>query len=128
MNEALARPALQSFPVGWVGMHNLEYGRKTDHGDALILVGDKYDLGEFRISDPERNFIVASTDIEGLDKSPRGWGNPTEGEIRRESLRREPLPHYSNSKKGVSIWGSANVYKDNLVANEIIRFKVQYVN
>jgi hypothetical protein len=128
VNEALNRSSLDSFEIGWIGMDTLSYGTKKDHGDALIMVGDKYDLGEFRISDPERNYIVASTDIRGLDKSPRTGSHPTVGEIRRQSLRHGPLPHYSNSKRGVSIWGAANVYHDDLVSNERIRFNVRYVD
>lgn len=128
MNEALGRASLQSFPIGWIGMDTLEFGGRLDHGDALVMVGDKYDLGEFRISDPESGVIVASTDIFGLDKSPREWGNPTEAEIRRSSLRNRPLPHYSDSKRGVSVWGTAKAYKDDLVANERIQLNVQFIN
>jgi len=129
LNRALNRSSLDSLPVGWVGMDDIEFGGGTqDAGDALVMVGDKYDLGEFRISDPERSFIVASTNINGLDKSPREWGNPIAGEIRRQSLRHSPLPHYSNSKRGVSLWGTANVYKDDLVANERIRLHVKVID
>lgn len=127
MNEALHRPPLDSFPIGWIGMSGLEFGGRQDHGDVLVMVADKYDLGEFRISHPESGVIVAATDIDGLDKSPRELGNPSEGDIVRNSLRRKPIPHYSNSNRRVSVWGMANVYNDELVINERIRLNVQFM-
>jgi len=48
-NEALNRSALESVPLGWIGLNHVAVGGTvSDLGDALILVGDKYDLGEFR--------------------------------------------------------------------------------
>lgn len=128
MNEALHRAPLGSLSFGWIGLEPFEFGGRLDNGDVLVLIGDKYDLGEFRISQPDNGVIVAATDIEGLDKSPRKIKNPTEGEVRRFFLRHKPLPHYSNSKRGVSVWGTANVYRDSLVANENIRIRVQFID
>jgi hypothetical protein len=128
VNEALDLPSLATIRLGWLTVEVPQDGAYFDWGDALILVGDKNDLGEFRISDPERSFIVASTDIKHLDKSPRQWGNPIQGELRRQAIQQIPLPHYSNSKRGVSIWGSANVYKDDLIGNDQIRLNVHYID
>lgn len=125
-NEARGRPSLESFDTGWLGLENLGYGGKQDHGDALILVGDKFDAGAFRISDPERNFVVASTELPGLVKKARIPANPTEGEKRRQVLRKKPLPHYSTSARGTTVWGSKNIYKDDLVTNERLRLLVHY--
>jgi hypothetical protein len=125
-NEARGRPSLEAFDTGWLGLEDLGFGGKQDHGDALILVGDKYDVGAFRISDPERNFIVASTELPGLEKKARKPANPTEGEKRRQVLRKKPLPHYSSSGKGTPVWGSRNIYKDDLVTNERLQFHVRY--
>jgi hypothetical protein len=125
-NEARGRPSLEAFDTGWLGLENLGYGGKQDHGDALILVGDKFDAGAFRISDPERNFVVASTELPGLVKKARIPANPTEGEKRRQALRKKPLPHYSAAARGTTVWGSKNIYKDDLVTNERLRFLVRY--
>jgi mannosyltransferase OCH1-like enzyme len=125
-NEVLNRSSLASFDTGWLGLDSLNYGGKQDHGDALILVGDKFDTGAFRISDPERNFVVASTELPGLVKTARSSPNPTEGEKRRRVLRKKPLPHYSSFASDTFVWGSRNIYKDNLVTNERIKFHVCY--
>jgi mannosyltransferase OCH1-like enzyme len=125
-NEALNRPSLASFDTGWLGLDNLGYGGKQDHGDALILVGDKYDTGAFRISDPERNFVVASTELPGLVKTARNPANPTEGEKRRQVLRKKPLAHYSSFGNSAFVWGSRNIYKDDLVTNERLKFEIRY--
>jgi hypothetical protein len=125
-NEARGRPSLEAFDTGWLGLENLGYGGKQDHGDALILVGDKFDAGAFRISDPERDFVVASTELPGLVKKARNPANPTEGEKRRQVLRKKPLPHYSTSARGTTVWGSKNIYKDDLVTNERLHFHVHY--
>ena len=88
--------------------------------------GDKFDLGNFRISDPERSYILASTDLPGVTKESRELSNPTRGEIRRRQQRRGPLPHYSEAAKGEFVWGMHNVYHDNLVNNEVLKFEVEY--
>lgn len=125
-NEALNRSSLEPFDIGWISMENLGFGGKDDHGDALILVGDKFDMGAFRISDPERNFVVASTDLDGVEKKARIMANPTIVERNLNDTRQKQLPHYSKTAKGVYVWGSARVYKDNEVANEKIKFFPQY--
>lgn len=125
-NEAMNRPSLEAFDTGWLGLENMGYGGKQDHGDALILVGDKFDNGAFRISDPERNFVVASTELPGLVKKARSPMNPTEGEKRRQVLRKKPKPHYSASARGTFVWGSRNIYKDDLVTNERLQLNVHY--
>lgn len=96
-------------------VEKIEYGlleiKRTacnDPGDALILVGDKYDMGLFRFSDPDRGIILASTNLDAL--------------LGKEPLQNDALPkkeillrpkHYSESSRNVAIWGSSNVYKDN---------------
>jgi hypothetical protein len=59
-------------------------------------------------------------------KKARIPANPTEGEKRRQVLRKKPLPHYSTSARGTTVWGSKNIYKDDLVTNERLRFLVRY--
>ncbi|KAL7579843.1 hypothetical protein ACA910_004856 [Epithemia clementina (nom. ined.)] len=127
VNEALANPSLQKIDTGWIGLEELEFGGKRDHGDALIMVVDKHDIGGFRISDPERNTIVASTDMNGVEKNAREISNPTEAERKRQQQRqRKELTHYSMSNKGIEVWGSSGVYKDNIVTNERIKLGTSY--
>lgn len=48
-NEAMNRSVLDTVPLGWHGLDHIAVRVGVpDLGDALILVGDKYDLGEFR--------------------------------------------------------------------------------
>lgn len=46
--------------------------------------------------------------------------------MRRRQQRRVPLPHYSEAAKGEFVWGMHNVYHDNLVNNEVLKFNVSY--
>lgn len=93
---------------------------------GFLLQGDKYDFGAFRISDPERSFILASTDMPGVTKQARTMSNPTRAEKRRQLNRKPPLAHYSEAARGEFIWGMHKVYHDDLVNNEILRFRPQY--
>jgi hypothetical protein len=114
----------------------LEYGSPPDvahhlhdFGDALILTLDKYDFGAFRFSDSVRNLIVASTQLEGLEKKPRLVRHATRGVIQRqqEALAAfTPNAHYSETQKGVIVWGNKGVYRDTLVSPERLVFQIQY--
>jgi hypothetical protein len=128
VNTVLGRPALQALEVGWIGLDELDYGvGRKDHGDALILVVDKFDIGSFRISDPERSFIVASTNLDNVEKDARIPSDMTEGERKRQDLRHtEARLHYSNATKSALIWGSTGVYSDDFVANERFKLSVRY--
>jgi hypothetical protein len=128
VNTVLGRPALQALEVGWIGLDELDYGiGRKDHGDALILVVDKFDIGSFRISDPERSFVVASTNLDNVEKDARIPSDLTEGERKRQELRHtEARVHYSNATKNVFVWGSSGVYSDQLVANERFKLNVRY--
>ena len=121
LNEAMGKGSLASVPLGWSLAQNREAVGDIDHGDVLILVGDKHDLGEFRFSDPERNFIVASTDLQDLDRSRFSW--ETEGTSRGRHANRL---HYSNSRKYMRVWGSDGVYVDDEVTDETIHISASY--
>ena len=90
--------------------------------------GDKYDVGAFRISDPIRDFVVASTDMPGVNKDPRSPSHiPQSGFARqKQQNQHKELPHYSEAAKGVFVWGTEKVYHDKYVNNEIIKFDVYY--
>ncbi|KAL7531562.1 hypothetical protein ACHAXR_004114, partial [Thalassiosira sp. AJA248-18] len=79
LNNALGNEPLSKFSPGLVKRNEPNENDSQDlDGDAIgdaignvmILVADKDDLGAFRFSDPERNIIIASTDLAGLSKSP----------------------------------------------------------
>jgi len=74
-------------------------------------------MGAFRFSDVERNIIVASTNLEPMSKSPLTF----------EAEKTKQRKHYSQSEHGVDVYGSANVYVDNMVTNENVRFLVKRV-
>jgi mannosyltransferase OCH1-like enzyme len=126
VNDAIGRESLAKLDIGWIPSDAIKDESGQDHGDALILVGDKFDLGSFRISDPERSYILASTDLPDVTKESRELSNPTRGELRRRQQRHGPLPHYSEAAKGEFVWGVHNVYHDNLVNNEELKFRVVY--
>jgi mannosyltransferase OCH1-like enzyme len=136
VNDVLGRPSLQALELGWIGLDALEYGTALDgtrnlydYGDALLLTLDKYDFGAFRFSDSERNIIVASTQLEGLEKKPRVVRHASRGVIQRqqEALATfKPITHYSETQKGVTVWGNKGVYRDNLVSPERLVFHIHY--
>jgi predicted secreted protein len=121
MNEALQRHPLTSIPLGGMRIDPVQSADLGDHGDALILLGDKYDLGEFRISHPETGCIIAATDIlSDLDKSAVELDPAFAAQNSSLRQRKDTPQHYSKSKTDHVIWGAANVYKDNLVRSERI--------
>ena len=128
VNEAQGKPPLQKIDTGWNPLDALEFGGKKDHGDALILVGDKHDLGGFRLSDPERNLIVASTNFEGLEKHAREISNPMDSEKKRQDARApKELHHYSESMKNrIFVWGSRGVYADRRTTDQWMHFDIHY--
>ena len=85
------------------------------------LKGDKFDLGAFRFSDPERGLIIASTDLPGVDKEPRDDPYLTRKDERMQKVRRPQLPHYSSTGAGREVWGTHGVYVDDMVNHEEIQ-------
>ena len=91
-----------------------------------MVKGDKFDLGAFRISDPERSLIVASTELPNLNKDFRQSRHATASERKLWRVRKQAKPHYSKSVQGHHIYGRANVYKNDEVYNENIRLQVVF--
>jgi hypothetical protein len=101
-------------------------GLQNNLGDTLVLVLDKNDLGALRMSDVDRNIIVATTDMPGLNKDPIKPVSTRLGYMGRESkLPEERSPHYSLAGKGDWLWGTKYVYSDDLMANELVRLNVE---
>ena len=72
----------------------------------MVLALDKNDLGALRMTDVERNTIVASTDMPGLTKTPLNVRSTTAGS---RAVGNQRPPHYSFAGKGDHIWGT-NLY------------------
>ena len=86
---------------------------------------DKTDLGSFRFSDPERNIVFASTDMPGLSKAPLVYENRG-GTRNIKKKEKKLLPHYSVTNQGDALWGTHDVYADNLASAERVRINVLY--
>jgi len=128
VNEAIGNDPVTKFDIGFTLQPTP--GTENPHlsGDTLILGLDKNDLGALRMSDIDRNIIVASTDLPGLSKDP--IESPALGKRKAiigakgvgTSAKRPP--HYSLAGKGDWVWGTQYVYTDALTANEIIKLNI----
>jgi hypothetical protein len=94
---------LRGFPVGWL---------PEMEENVLLLHTDRYDTGELRFTDLDRNLLVASTNADGLARQP----------IPREDERIvQTSVHYSRSESEVV--GAHGVYRDDKAAHERIRLR-----
>ena len=84
---------------------------------------DKNDLGAFRFNDPERNVMIASTDLEGLSKAPMVYENENSHNLR---IKVKQKPHYSISTAGERLWGTHDVYADDLVEDVVVSLVISY--
>lgn len=83
-------------------------------------------MGGFQFSDPERSIIVAST--------PDVSKSPVVSEVHASSmfLRKKNAnsvkqkPHYSITTQGEKLWGTHDVYADDLVNNARVVLAVTY--
>ena len=91
---------------------------------CLGFKGDKFDLGAFRFSDPERDLIIASTDLAGVNKEPREDAYLAKRDERMHKVRRPSLPHYSSTAAGHEVWGTHNVYVNDFVNHEEIQISL----
>ena len=82
---------------------------------SASLQADKYDLGELRFTDPDRNILVASTEQTLISKSA------TENYLTSVKKKVAPMAeksHYSSPQYASDIFGATGVYADSLVTNE----------
>ena len=91
------------------------------HTTLISFQADKNDLGAFRFSDAERDVIIASTDLPGLSKAPILY--ETTQILRTSNTVQFPKPHYSISTRGQQLWGTHDVYTDDLVQDEAVTLK-----
>ena len=126
VNEALGRDPVSKFSVGLQSAD--EVTSQNIPGHTLLLVLDKNDLGALRMSDIDRNVIVATTDMQGLAKDPIKTMPSRLGTVAKVKENKAPgerPPHYSLAGKGDWLWGTKYVYSDDLTANEVVSFNVK---
>lgn len=85
-----------------------------DWGQSLILHADRYDLGELRFTDLERNLLIASTNADQFARSP----------VIPLTKTRETPSHYSTFES--DIVGSTATYTDSMVMNANFRLRVHH--
>jgi len=125
VNKALGNEPLSKFRVGLLkregfNTKNIEDLDSDAVGNVLFLLADKDDLGEFRFSDPERNIMVASTELAGLLKSPMKYEKD-----QRIGLRQKP--HYSiSTRRPQQLWGTYDVYADDMDVDEEVTLNVSH--
>eukprot|EP00977_Amphora_coffeiformis_P024840 scaffold17318_cov169-Amphora_coffeaeformis.AAC.7 len=104
VNKAAKIPnVLRGFPVGWL----------PEMKGVLMLNTDRYDLGELRFTDLDRNILVASTNADALSRE--AIRHNLTSSSKKESV------HYSKSES--EIVGEHGVYKDDQTANKRIRLQ-----
>ena len=123
VNTALGRSnKVQGFDVGWLLPNRTtpsDNGNMEDDyfGHGLVLLADRYDLGELRFSDVDRAVLVASTDQDKLIKKPMVFDTKD-----RENRPTRQGEHYSKSE--TDVMGTSGVYVDNLVTNEYVKLTI----
>jgi hypothetical protein len=78
-------------------------------GKVILLHSNKNDMGSHRFTLRDKNLIVAATDMEGFDD-------------RSTLVGHDEANHYSKLKKHGRVYGTVGLYKDNISANEVIKF------
>lgn len=69
--------------------------------------------------------MIASTDLTGLSKTPmiyeggQHYLRSTKSDVKKK-------PHYSISNKGDSLWGTHDVYADDLVKDDLVSIVLSY--
>lgn len=126
VNAALGHAnVLRGFGVGWLrsNITSTDYSTRNETlnqphfwGDALILLADRYDTGELRFSDIDRNLLVASTNQDRIAVSPIIQSSDAAGQSTKTPV------HYSKSES--DIVGEYGTYKDDQTANERVRLRI----
>jgi hypothetical protein len=106
---------VQGIALGWLSTGVGSYTATPGHywGDAMILLADRYDLGELRFTDIDRNILVASSNPDRFANGPV--------ETVTEPHRISAI-HYS--KFDSDIVGESGVYKDDQTSDESVHIQV----
>lgn len=124
VNAALGNPnKLQGHNLGWLDTRNVSKAHSPPDyfwGDALTLLTDRYDLGELRFTDIDRNLPVGSTNQDRIAKAAikREEDSLDDGAPEKTNI------HYSKSE--TDIVGESGIYRDSLAANEQIRLEIRH--
>lgn len=121
MSEALGRDnPTEGWDFGWqytgrLGARHVPY--RHDWGDVLLLLLDRYDMGELRFTDIGRNLLVASTNQD------RVLTRPLYEQQQRQQQHEKPEKglHYSNFESDVV---GTRMYSDDRTSNERIRIQI----
>ena len=115
---------LARFDLGWLPFNTTGEEFPPQYGEGLILKADKSDMEANRISDVDRNVMVASTDMIDMNKSPL-----LPPRVIPQLLRREHLVmtnHYAYLEFINEVFGSVDVYIDDQVKNEVVKLSLHY--
>lgn len=116
---------VQGFNLGWLNTINVPRQHDPPNhfwGDALLLLADRYDLGELRFTDVDRNLLIASSNQDRIARSaiqiPHDDDFVSDVPLKTESI------HYSKSES--DIVGEYGVYKDYIARNENVRIHITH--
>lgn len=115
---------LARFDLGWLPFNTRGSEFPLQYGEGLILKTDKSDMEAHRISDVDRNIMVASTDMIDMNKSPL-----LPPQVIPHLLRSEPpeiKKHYAYLEFVNEVFGSVDVYIDEQVTNEVVKLSLHY--
>lgn len=104
--------------LGWLRTENVAARHEPpDHfwGYALTLLVDRYDLGELRFTDVDRNLLVASSNQNRVAKSPIAFAS-----------EKPALPPVHYSKSETDIVGEFGMYKNDQTASERVRLLISH--
>jgi hypothetical protein len=136
VNTAIGRHdnRLQGFNAGWLvpnaSVDSSRNGSPANAvasvnlmGDVLILLTDRYDLGEMRFTDVDRNILVASSNADKFSSSRLGDKKFASYVSSTNGQQKTPV-HYSKFEN--DIVGAQGIYKDNQVLNTRIRIQIAH--
>jgi len=117
LNRALGKPPLKSLDIGWQHHKGTKHDGGYDWGDVLLLLLDRYDMGELRFTDVERNIILASTNQDRISTRPLS-------EQRNDSTTTSNVAlHYSNFESDIV---GMRAYIDGFAYNERVLLEIEH--
>lgn len=112
MSEALGRKdPVHGWEIGWQSTAELSSRYEYDWGDLLVLLLDRYDMGETRFTDVGRNLLVASTMQDRI----------VTRSLKEQTKPVDKAPHYSKFESDIV---GTRAYKDDKVYDEQVRFEI----
>lgn len=114
VNKMLNRHPQTSFKSGDLNLMSkyVVSSSNSTIGRAIIIQGNKHDMGAFRFTHTEKNLVVATTDMPNFDDRPLS------------GKKNIPENHYSNVNKKGQVYGTKGLYKNKIVSHENIRINI----